>query len=115
VSLVWIDHNAYESSATSSAPLTSTRRPCSNSPWRPSAGLWRQEAREGGPQLRPRTPGAAVGRFWSRTRVFVNNLPWLKEEGKVRMCDRSLATAVLFDQFPEKKRGQALRLARVFA
>ncbi|MCR4412677.1 MAG: hypothetical protein NUV77_09660, partial [Thermoguttaceae bacterium] len=31
---------------------------------------------------------------------FVNNLPWLAEEKSVRMCDRSLATAVLFDQCP---------------
>jgi hypothetical protein len=53
---------------------------------------------------------AAVGKFWNAERgIFVNNLPWLKEEGRLRMCDRSLATAVLFDQCPAKKAEPALR------
>jgi hypothetical protein len=44
---------------------------------------------------------AAVKTFWSRQRrVFVNNLPWVDEEKKISQCDRSLATAVLFDQCP---------------
>ncbi len=45
---------------------------------------------------------ATVRRFWSAARgLFVNNLPWLDEEKGPRLCDRSLATAVLFDQCPE--------------
>ncbi len=53
---------------------------------------------------------ASVGKFWSPERkIFVNNLPWLKEEGRARLCDRSLATAVLFDQTPGKNVGPALR------
>lgn len=45
---------------------------------------------------------AAIARFWSRERrLFINNLPWLAEEKHARTCDRSLATAVLFDQCPE--------------
>jgi hypothetical protein len=44
---------------------------------------------------------ATVGRFWSPERgLFVNNLPWLSEEKTPRTCDRSLATAILFDQCP---------------
>lgn len=44
---------------------------------------------------------ATVQRFWSRQRqLFVNNLPWLQEEKETRLCDRSLATAILFDQCP---------------
>lgn len=44
---------------------------------------------------------AAVDRFWSRERRhFVNNLPWLAAEKEWQVCDRSLATAVLFDQCP---------------
>jgi hypothetical protein len=44
---------------------------------------------------------AAVRRFWSRERaLFINNLPWLAEEKTPRTCDRSLATAILFDQCP---------------
>ncbi|MDI1249376.1 MAG: alpha-L-rhamnosidase N-terminal domain-containing protein [Lacunisphaera sp.] len=43
----------------------------------------------------------AVARFWDPERaLFVNNRPWLAEEKSARCCDRSLATAVLFDQCP---------------
>jgi hypothetical protein len=39
--------------------------------------------------------------FWSSEQgLFVANLPWLKEEKAMRLCDRSLATAILFDQCP---------------
>ena len=44
---------------------------------------------------------AAVRRFWDSNRqIFVANLPWRAEEGRTRTCDRSLATAILFDQCP---------------
>ena len=44
---------------------------------------------------------AAVARFWSRERsLFVSNLPWQDEEGGERRDDRSLASALLFDQCP---------------
>ena len=47
---------------------------------------------------------AAVRKFWSRPRgLFINNLPWLAEEKKPRTCDRSLATAILFNQCPGRK------------
>src|SRR5690606_3566560 len=41
---------------------------------------------------------------------FVNNLPWLSEEGEPRMCDRSLATAILFDQCPGSDIAEPVRL-----
>ena len=47
---------------------------------------------------------AAVARqrHWCPTRrLFVDNLPWLAEEGGMRLHDRSLATSVLFDFAPE--------------
>lgn len=45
---------------------------------------------------------ATVRRFWSRERgLFVGNLPWEDEEGVARLDDRSLATALLFDQCPD--------------
>ena len=53
---------------------------------------------------------AAVRKYWSRQRaLFINNLPWLAEEKAVRTCDRSLATAVLFDQCPGGKTENAVR------
>ena len=53
---------------------------------------------------------AAVRTYWSRQQaLFVNNLPWLAEEKAARTCDRSLATAILFDQCPDSKTENALR------
>ena len=44
---------------------------------------------------------ATVKKFWSSQHgAFVNNLPWLSQEAGARMCDRSLATAILFDHMP---------------
>jgi hypothetical protein len=53
---------------------------------------------------------ATVSRFWSTEQgLFVNNLPWLAEEKTSRTCDRSLATAILFDQCPGNQTTAALR------
>ncbi len=54
---------------------------------------------------------AAVQRFWDPSRyLFINNRPWLQDEGSIRMCDRSLATAVLYDLFPQGRMESALRV-----
>jgi len=53
---------------------------------------------------------AAVRAFWDPERgLFVNNRPWLAEEKKPRLCDRSLSTAVLFDQCPGNRTAPAIR------
>jgi hypothetical protein len=53
---------------------------------------------------------ATVRRFWSDDwGTFVNNLPWLDEEQAPRLCDRSLATAILYDQCPGAATAEALR------
>ncbi|MBN1346359.1 MAG: alpha-L-rhamnosidase N-terminal domain-containing protein [Phycisphaerae bacterium] len=53
---------------------------------------------------------SAVRRFWSTEReLFVDNLPWLEAEKQIRLSDRSLATAILFDQCPEGQTGAGLR------
>jgi alpha-L-rhamnosidase len=42
-----------------------------------------------------------INSFWdSNKMLFINNKPWLVEERSESMCDRSLATAVLFDLCP---------------
>lgn len=54
---------------------------------------------------------ATVGAFWCRERrAFVNNLPWMEQEGAARFCDRSLAMGVLFEQCPGGDAEAALRL-----
>jgi len=53
---------------------------------------------------------AAVARYWNAARGrFEANLPWQKEEGEVRMCDRSLATSIIFDQCPQGNTAAALK------
>jgi alpha-L-rhamnosidase len=52
-------------------------------------------------------------KYWSnREGVFVNNLPWIKEEGETRLCDRSLATAVIHNQVTDN---QQVKLVDVLA
>jgi hypothetical protein len=65
-----------------------------------------QQARNFGANLQ----AATVKRYWTAQHgLFVNNLPWLEEEKGMRMCDRSLATSILFDQCPEGRTEAALR------
>jgi hypothetical protein len=53
---------------------------------------------------------ASVRAFWSEELgLFVNNLPWIAEEKTPRLCDRSLATSILFDQCPGGRTSASLR------
>jgi hypothetical protein len=53
---------------------------------------------------------ATVSQYWSPEQgLFVNNRPWLAEENSPRTCDRSLATAILFEQCPGRQNAAALR------
>ena len=52
---------------------------------------------------------ASVRTFWDPARgLFVNNRPWQREDGGARLCDRSLAQALLWDQFPGGRVREAL-------
>lgn len=54
---------------------------------------------------------AVVGYFWSRSlRTFVVNQPWLFEEVQPRFCDRSLATALMYDMCPGDNTTESVRL-----
>ncbi len=109
---VWIDHNAYQQQR---------HKQCAFNLYAAAMlqnalaflcdafddRLRAQAARDFGRRLQE----ATVRRFWSPDRnLFINNLPWLGAEGSPRMCDRSLATAVLFDQCPDGSVGAALRV-----
>ena len=57
-----------------------------------------------------RLEAATIKTYWSREHgLFVNNLPWLAEEKQPRTCDRSLATAVLYEQCSAGDTEAALR------
>ncbi|MEM1138001.1 MAG: alpha-L-rhamnosidase C-terminal domain-containing protein, partial [Bacteroidota bacterium] len=52
---------------------------------------------------------STVKKFWdASTELFINNLPWIAEEEKKRMDDRTLATAYLYDLFPNGKSEKAV-------
>ena len=54
---------------------------------------------------------ATISKFWSQERgLFVANLPWIPSEKETRLCDRSLATSVLFDQCPGGRTGEAVNV-----
>lgn len=42
-----------------------------------------------------------IERFWDRRRnLFVDNLPWVNEEGGIRLSDRTLSMALIYDLIP---------------
>lgn len=47
---------------------------------------------------------ATVKRFWSDEKgMFIDNRPWLRQDGQIRLHERTLSMAVLFDQCPNGK------------
>ncbi len=109
---VWIDHVAYQrqrhkacafnlfAAAALEHGLAPLARACGDEASAASAG-----------SLGRSILGASIRRFWSPEKgLFVANLPWLEEEKGMRLCDRSLATAVLFDQCPEGRNGPSVRV-----
>jgi alpha-L-rhamnosidase len=63
-------------------------------------------------ELGRRLQAACVQRYWSdEHEAFVDNLPWIAEEkGGPRYHDRTLATAVLFDQCPGGRKTRSIEL-----
>ncbi|RYY31540.1 MAG: alpha-L-rhamnosidase, partial [Sphingobacteriaceae bacterium] len=54
---------------------------------------------------------AAIKKFWSaQEQTFIVNLPWLAAEGGPRYCDRSLSTAILFNQCPDGNTARSIDL-----
>ena len=108
---VWIDHNAFKQqrhkqcafNLYTAAMLKNALAPLCTAMNQPEQAT-RAEA------FGDRLLRAAVARYWSVERGrFEANLPWQKEEGEVRVCDRSLATSILFDQCPDGNTGAALK------
>lgn len=102
VPCVWIDHAGFGSqrhkqcafnlyaAAMLANPLTALARLMGDETTARFGSEWGQELLK-----------ACTRRFWSREhRIFVDNLPWLAEEQTLRLHDRTLGTAVLYDQCP---------------
>ncbi len=109
---VWIDHIAYQAQRHKQCAFNLYAAAAMQHALAPICRVFgdaraADAARSFGAQLL----AATVDRFWSRRQgLFVNNLPWLAEERNSRCCDRSLATAILFDQCPDGRSEAALRM-----
>ncbi len=99
---VWMDHNAYKKQRHKQCAFNLYAAAMFVHALAPLAGLMGDRKsshsyRQKGEELL----AATVRCYWNPDRgTFVNNLPWAAEEGEIRLCDRSLATAILFDQCP---------------
>lgn len=108
---VWMDYEAYRQKSGDFPPFTQRRKQCAYNLY--VAGAFRHalapicQSFDDGQQASKFDAFAAtlerntVARFWcEKKRIFVDNLPWLGEEGLESYSDRALATAVLFNQCP---------------
>lgn len=111
VPVVWMDHVAYQRQRHKQCAFNLYAATSFQHALAPISRAFGDTAQEqAARKLGQKLEAAAVRRFWdSRREVFINNLPWLDEEKGIRMDDRSLATAVLFDQCPGGATANALR------
>lgn len=99
---VWIDHDAFKLQRHKQCPFNLYAAAMLVNALAPLCRAfgdlaWENAARELGKEI----VKATVKKFWDRKRgLFVDNLPWVEEEKGTRLSDRSLATAILFDQCP---------------
>jgi len=109
---VWMDHNAYAEQRHKQCAFNLYAAAAFQHALAPLAhALGDEEASRKLGAFGRELEAAAVKRFWdSGRRIFVANLPWSREEGRIRTCDRSLATAILFDQCPGGSTAAALNM-----
>jgi hypothetical protein len=107
---VWIDHDAYRQPRHKQCAFNLYAAAMYRHALSPLARAFGEPQRaEQLSRLGDELLAATVRRYWSPQRgLFVNNLPWLAEEKQIRLCDRSLATAILFDQCPANNTAAAL-------
>ncbi|MCC6695429.1 MAG: alpha-L-rhamnosidase N-terminal domain-containing protein [Candidatus Hydrogenedentes bacterium] len=108
---VWIDHHAYEQTRHNQCAFNLFASAMFRHALAPMCRAM-NEADEAAhfEQLSDSLLQATVARYWNKeTGRFEANLPWQTEEQKVRLCDRSLATSILFDQCPGNNTAAALK------
>ncbi len=107
---VWMDHQAYHMQRHKQCAFNLYAAAMLRHALIPLADAFQNQAAvKAANLLAKRILAAAQRHFWSAEQgLFVANLPWLKTEAGPRLCDRSLATAVLFDQCPDGLTGPAI-------
>jgi hypothetical protein len=111
VPTVWIDHNAYQQQRHKQCAFNLYAAAMLQHALPTLCRAFGDHARaESAVSLGRQIQAATVRTFWSTEReLYVVNLPWLAEEKAPRLCDRSLATAILYDQCPGGRTEAALR------
>jgi hypothetical protein len=99
---VWIDHEAFQQYRHKQCAFNLYAAAMLEHALAPLAEAIDPKAMEDIARLGAHLRWAAVSHFWDpKERTFVNNRPWLSEDKGPRYDDRSLATAILFDQCPD--------------
>ncbi len=99
---VWIDHDAYLKQRHKQCAFNLYAVAMLRHAFAPLCRLFdRPDLAKNAMQFAGRLLSKTQQSFWSAERgLYINNLPWMDEEKNMRTCDRSLATAVLYDLCP---------------
>ncbi|MHB9050041.1 MAG: alpha-L-rhamnosidase-related protein, partial [Pirellulales bacterium] len=108
---VWIDHTAYKQQRHKQCAFNLYAAAMFKTALAPLAAAMGDRPRaERCRRLGDELLRATVRKYWDRSRgLFVANLPWAAEEKETRLCDRSLATSILFDQCPGGQTAAAVK------
>ena len=109
---VWIDHDAYKMQRHKQCAFNLYAIAMMKFAFSPLAEAFNEgEIGREAIDLAEKLEVKVVAAFWDSSRgVYVCNRPWEKEEDEARLCDRSLATAILFDLFPNNNFEKALEV-----
>jgi hypothetical protein len=107
---VWIDHDAYAAQRHKQCAYNLHAAAMYTHALAPIARLFGEANQAAAYEQQGETLlNCTIARFWDTDRsIFINNLPWLQDENDLRLCDRSLATAILFDQCPNGQTAPSL-------
>ncbi len=109
---VWIDHSAYKSQRNKQCAFNLYVAAASKAALAPLAEVLGDQAlADTMRRFAEELEQACIKKYWSpQHRTFINNLPWAAEDGELRYCDRSLATAILYDQCPGGDTEESVRI-----
>ncbi len=109
---VWIDHNAYQKQKHKQCAFNLYASAMLQYALAPLCEALNDEVnRKDALVLAGSIHQSVMNHFYSdRDQILIINKPWLSEEPDPRYCDRSLATALLYDQIPANARENALKM-----
>ncbi len=109
---VWIDHEAYQQQRHKQCAFNLYAAAMLKHALAPLARELREPAQAARFEvLADSLLSATTSAFWDTERgLFVNNRRWLAQEPGPRLCDRSLATALLYDQCPDQAVAASVRV-----